>query len=111
MCSHNSHYLPLYLSTLKLDDPILNRPTNIGHTPLDVAGMYCRREYVDLLKAKGAIDDGRVDNWAIQGANIDNWSGKVDPSKKLLIYWAAYNNLPQVLLKFHEAGANVDEPD
>jgi len=94
MCSHNSPYLPLYLSTLKQDDPILNRPTNLGHTPLDVAGMYCRKEYVELLRAKGAIDNGKVDCWAIQGANIDNWSGNVDPSKKVLIHWAAYNNLP-----------------
>jgi hypothetical protein len=43
MCSHNSPYLPLYLSTLKYGDPILNRATNMGHTPLDVAGMYCKR--------------------------------------------------------------------
>lgn len=43
MCSHNSPYLPLYLSTLKQGDPILNRPTNIGHKPLDVAGIYCKR--------------------------------------------------------------------
>jgi hypothetical protein len=62
--------------------------------------MYCRREYVDLLKAKGAIDDGRVDHWAIQGANIDNWSGNVDPSKKVLIHWAVYNNLPDVVSRF-----------
>jgi hypothetical protein len=56
MCSHNSAYLPLYLSTLKKGDPILNRPSNLGHTPMDVAGLYCRREYVDMLKEKGAID-------------------------------------------------------
>ena len=111
MCSHNSPYLPLYLSTLKQDDPLLNRATNLGHTPLDVAGMYCRKEYVNLLREKGAIDDGKVDCWAIQGANIDNWSGNVDASKKILIHWAAYNNLPEVLLKFHEAGANVNERD
>ena len=43
MCSHNSPYLPLYLSTVKQNDPILNRATNLGHTPLDIAGMYCRR--------------------------------------------------------------------
>ena len=43
MCSHNSPYLPLYLSTLKKNDPILNRPSNMGHTPLDVAGLYCRK--------------------------------------------------------------------
>lgn len=97
MCSHNSPYLPLYLSTLKQGDPILDRPTNMGHTPLDVAGMYCKREYVDLLKEKGATDNGKVDTWAIQGANIANWSGKVDPSKKPLIHWAAYNDLPEVL--------------
>ena len=111
MCSHNSPYLPLYLSTLKNDDPILNRATNIGHTPLDIAGMYCRRQYVDLLRQKGAQDDGKVDVWAIQGANIANWSGNVDINKKQLIHWAAYNNLPQVLKKYHEEGANVNEPD
>lgn len=49
---------------------------------------------MDLLREKGAIDDGKVDAWAIQGANIDNWSGKVDPEKKPLIHWAAYNNFP-----------------
>lgn len=43
MCSHNSPYIPLYLSTLKYGDPILNRPTNLGHTPLDIAGMYCKK--------------------------------------------------------------------
>ena len=111
MCSHNSPYLPLYLSTLKNDDPILNRATNIGHTPLDIAGMYCRRQYVDLLRQKGAQDDGKVDVWAIQGANIANWSGNVDINKKQLIHWAAYNNLPQVLKKYHDEGANVNEPD
>lgn len=56
MCSHNSPYLPLYLSTLKHGDPILNRASKLGHTPLDVAGLYCRREYVEMLKEKGAID-------------------------------------------------------
>ena len=111
MCSHNSPYLPLYLSTLKQGDPLLDRPTNLGHTPLDVAGMYCRKEYVELLRAKGAKDEGRVDAWAIQGGNIDNWSGNVDPTKKVLIHWAAFNNLPQVLQRFHEAGANVDQAD
>lgn len=73
--------------------------------------MYCRREYVDLLREKGAIDDGKVDCWAIQGANIANWSGEVDPSKKALIHWAAYNNLPDVLQKFYEAGADVNDAD
>lgn len=62
---------------------------------------------MDFLREKGAIDDGKVDTWAIQGANIANWSGKVDPQRKALIHWAAYNNLPQVLKKFHDAGANV----
>jgi ankyrin repeat protein len=111
MCSHNSPYIPLYLSTLKHGDPILNRPTNLGHTPLDVAGMYCKKEYIDLLRAKGAVDDGKVDNWAIQGANIANWSGNVDPTKKALIHWAAYNNLPEVLAKYAELGADVNESD
>ena len=111
MCSHNSPYLPLYLSTLKHGDPILSRPNNTDHTPLDIAGMYCRREYVELLREKGALDEGKVDVWAIQGANIANWSGKIDPSKKPLMYWAAFNNFPQVLVKFHEAGVNLDEPD
>jgi hypothetical protein len=100
MCSHNSPYIPLYLSTLAQGDPILNRPTNLGHAPLDIAGMYCRKGYVDMLRAKGAIDGGKVDHWAIQGANIANWSGNVDINKKELIAWAAYNNLPQVLAKF-----------
>lgn len=52
-----------------------------------------------------------MDNWAIQGANITNWSGEVDPSKKALIHWAAYNNLPEVLAKYAEVGANVNEVD
>jgi hypothetical protein len=43
MCSHNSEFLPLYLSTIKKHDPILNRPTKLGHTPLDIAGIYCRK--------------------------------------------------------------------
>jgi len=43
MCSHNSPYLPLYLSTLPQDDPILNRANKSGHTPLDIAGLYCYR--------------------------------------------------------------------
>lgn len=111
MCSHNSPYLPLYLSTLQHGDPILNKTTNLGHAPLDIAGMYCKRQYIELLKSKGAIDDGRVDHWAIQGANIANWSGNVDVRKKDLIPWAAYNNLPEVLAKYAELGANMDEPD
>lgn len=82
MCSHNSPYLPLYLSTLPQGDPILNKATNLGHAPLDIAGMYCKREYVDLLREKGAVDNGKVDHWAIQGANIANWSGNVDVRKK-----------------------------
>lgn len=111
MCSHNSPYIPLYLDTLQHGDPILNKATNLGHTPLDIAGMYCKREYVDLLKEKGAIDEGKVDHWAIQGANIANWSGKVDIKKKELIAWAAFNNLPEVLAKYAEAGASMNEPD
>lgn len=47
-----------------------------------------------MLKAKGAIDNGNVDYWAIQGANPSNWSGKIYPDKKQLIHWAAYNDLP-----------------
>lgn len=43
MCSHNSPYLPLYLSTLKQGEPILNEPTTQGHSPMDVAGMYCKK--------------------------------------------------------------------
>jgi len=43
MCSHNSPYLPLYLSTLNQNDPILNKATPAGHAPLDVAGLYCRK--------------------------------------------------------------------
>lgn len=73
--------------------------------------MYCKREYIELLKEKGAIDNGKVDHWAIQGGNIANWSGHVDVKKKELIAWAAYNNLPEVLQKYAEAGANMDEPD
>jgi hypothetical protein len=46
------------------------------------------------LRQKGAIDNGKVDQWAIQGANIRNWSGNVDINKKALIHWASYNNLP-----------------
>ena len=111
MCSHNSPYIPLYLSTLPQGDPILNKPTNMGHTPLDIAGMYCRKEYVQLLKQKGAIDNGKVDHWAIQGGNIANWSGKVDVNKKELIPWAAYNNFPEVLKKYAEAGAFMNEVD
>lgn len=47
-----------------------------------------------MLRAKGAIDNGNVDYWAIQGANPANWSGKIYPDKKQLIHWAAYNDLP-----------------
>jgi len=47
-----------------------------------------------MLKSKGATDDGRVDIWAIQGANYANWSGKIDPAKTKLIIWAAYNDMP-----------------
>jgi ankyrin repeat protein len=52
-----------------------------------------------------------VDCWAIQGANIANWSGKVDPTKKQLIHWAAYNDMPEVLKEFYKAGADVNQPD
>lgn len=61
-----------------------------------------------MLKAKGAIDEGRVDQWAIQGANYANWSGEIDPSKTKLIPWAAYNNMPEVLLKYAEAGCKMN---
>ena len=64
-----------------------------------------------MLKAKGAEDDGRVDQWAIQGANYSNWSGEIDPSKTKLIAWAAYNNLPKVVAKYAEAGVKMDELD
>ena len=111
MCSHNSPYIPLYLSTLKHGDPVLNRATPLGHTPMDIAGMYCRKEYVDMLRSAGADDDGRVDHWAIQGANYRNWSGDVDPKKTKLVAWAAYNNLPKVIVKFAEAGAKMDDID
>jgi hypothetical protein len=47
-----------------------------------------------LLKEKGALDNGKVDHWAIQGGNIANWSGNVDLNKKELSPWAAFNNLP-----------------
>jgi len=43
MCSHDSPYLPLYLSTIENGDPILNQPSKMGHKPLDVAGIYCRK--------------------------------------------------------------------
>lgn len=43
MCSHNSEYIPLYLSTLQKNDPILNEKSKLGHAPLDVAGIYCRK--------------------------------------------------------------------
>ena len=111
MCSHNSPYIPLYLSSLKHGDPILNRATSLGHTPIDIAGMYCRKEYVEMLRAKGAEDNGRVDHWAIQGANYCNWSGEVDPTKTKLVAWAAFNNLPRVLEKFAEGGAKMDDLD
>ena len=101
MCSHNSPYLPLYLSTLPYGAPILNRKSKLGHTPLDVAGLYCPKEIINLLKEKGAVDNGNVDHWAIQGANLANWSGKVDLKKLFLIHWAAYNDLPEVLAEYH----------
>ena len=43
MCSHNSPYLPLFLSSIPDNDPILNKKSKLGHTPLDVAGLYCSR--------------------------------------------------------------------
>lgn len=98
MCSHNSEYLPLYLSTLKKGDPILNLKSKLGHSPLDVAGIYCRKDYIEMLLEKGAIDNGNIDHWAIQGGNIYNWTGHVDVNKKFLIHWAAYNDMPQVLM-------------
>lgn len=79
MCSHNSPYLPLFLSSIPDNDPILNKRSKLGHTPLDVAGLYCSREYVELLRKKGAIDNGSVDYWAIQGGNLTNWSGNIYP--------------------------------
>lgn len=108
MCSHNSEYLPLYLSDLKNHDPILNRPSKVGHTPLDVAGIYCRPEYVELLLKKGAVDQGNIDQWAIQGGNMQNWTGNVNISQKHLIHWAAYNDMPTVLKEFHKNGANMN---
>lgn len=111
MCSHNSPYIPLLLSSINQGDPILNRKSKLGHTPLDVAGLYCSKEYVDMLKAKGAIDNGNADYWAIQGANITNWSGKIYPNQKSLIHWAAYNDLPDVISEYAKEGVSVSEPD
>ena len=111
MCSCNSPFIPLYVSTLKKDDPILNTKSKMGHTPLDVAGMHSSREVVDLLKEKGAIDTGNVDHWAIQGGNIANWSGKIYPEKKFLIHWAAYNDLPDVIAEYGRQGVNLSETD
>jgi hypothetical protein len=99
------------LTTIKQGDAILNRKNKTGHNPLDVAGMYCHKEYVDMLKEKGAIDSGQVDHWAIQGANLANWSGKVDVEKKYLIHWAAYNDQPEVLTEYARRGANMADPD
>lgn len=82
MCSHNSPYLKLFLSCIQDDDPLLNQKNKLGHVPLDAAGLYCSREHVEMLKAKGAIDDGNVDFWAIQGGVPTNWSGKILPNKK-----------------------------
>ena len=64
-----------------------------------------------MMKEKGAIDEGNVDHWSIQGGNIGNWSGKVDENKKYLIHWAAYNDLPDVLLEYHRVGVNLAIPD
>lgn len=41
LCSYNSPYLPLFLSTLTQGASILNRKNKLGHVPLDVAGLYC----------------------------------------------------------------------
>lgn len=111
MCSHNSAYIPLFLSTLPHDDPILNRRSKLGHTPVDVAGLYCNKEYIEMLREKGAIDNGNVDQWAIQGGLPANWSGKVYPDKKPLIHWAAYNDMPEVLAEYAKEGVPVNEPD
>ena len=111
MCSHNSPYLPLYLSTLPKGDPILNRKSKMGHSPLDVAGLYCPLEVIELMKEKGAIDEGNVDHWSIQGGNIANWSGRVDEKKPYLMHWAAYNDLPDVLVEYHRTGANLSFVD
>jgi hypothetical protein len=78
---------------------------------LDVAGIYCRKQHVDMLIEKGAIDNGNADHWAIQGGNIYNWTGRVDPSKKYLIHWAAYNDMPDVLMEFYRQGANLSDKD
>ena len=83
----------------------------MGHTPLDVAGLYCPLDVIEMMKEKGAVDEGNVDHWAIQGANIGNWSGKVDENKKFLIHWAAYNDLPEVLLEYNRVGVNLAIPD
>lgn len=79
----------------------------MGHTPLDVAGLYCNKQYVQMIKNKGAADNGQVDHWAIQGGNLTNWSGQVDPKKKFLIHWAAYNDLPEVIAEFGRQGVNL----
>lgn len=76
-----------------------------------MAGIYCCKDYVDMLKEKGAIDNGNVDHWAIQGGNIYNWTGHVDVNKKFLIHWAAYNDMPTVLMEFYRQGANLSEKD
>lgn len=83
----------------------------MGHLPIDVAGLYCSLEYVNLMREKGAVDDGNVDHWAIQGANLANWSGTVDPKKPFLIHWAAYNDLADVLLEYNKIGCSLSEPD
>lgn len=64
-----------------------------------------------MLIEKGAIDNGNADHWAIQGGNIYNWTGHVDPSKKYLIHWAAYNDMPEVLMEFYKQGANLSDKD
>ena len=46
MCSRNSPYLPLYLSSLNEGDPILNRTNKMGHTPLAVAGLFCDKKNI-----------------------------------------------------------------
>lgn len=64
-----------------------------------------------MLKAKGAIDNGNSDFWAIQGANVGNWSGKIYPNQKSLIHWAAYNDMPEVIAEYAKEGVSVSDPD
>jgi ankyrin repeat protein len=61
---------------------MINKKNSFGYSPLDIAGLYCNKHIINLLKSKGAIDDGGVDYWAIRGANMQNWSGNVPENKK-----------------------------